>query len=192
MNIFFSFFRSQRLVDKGLINTFFSRFIRYCLINQLPKRAVGYSYFSRQCGLMTGWDCSVLLRWAVLSWTFIQLLFSKLMTRMPDFNAAIGTLTFSHYEVLLAYVQSLGRAAKEETSKKVTWNSFWPACFRWSFSFLNLYLTKLFYSRVIASTGCLFYRSLNIYFRLSLMQFKLFGWSRITVYYSHLFWRNLR
>jgi len=40
----FSFFRSQRLVDKGL-NPFFSRFIRYCLINQLPKHAVGYSYF---------------------------------------------------------------------------------------------------------------------------------------------------
>lgn len=72
------------------------------------------------------------------------------------------------------------------------WNSFWPACFRSSFSFLNLYLTKLFYSPVIASTGCLFYRSLNICFRLSSLQFKLFGWSRITVYYSHLFLGNLR
>ena len=30
------------------------------------------------------------------------------------------TLTFSHYEVLLAYVQSLGRTAKEETSKTKT------------------------------------------------------------------------
>lgn len=112
----FSFFRSQRLVDKGL-NTFFSRFIIYCLINQLAQAHGSWLelFFHVNVALwqlMTGWA-------ALPEHLSSYYLRSKWRACLISMQSPV-TLTFSHYEVLLAYVQSLGRTAKEETSKTKT------------------------------------------------------------------------